>query len=104
MKYTSIFFLLTVLTFSSCKKEETETCKTCTMTSEPINGFTQSALDSTGVTLGYADWNSFFNAAVLPPAPTEYCGDVLSVLEAISEANDLDSDSINDYRIYYNCN
>lgn len=87
--------LLVVITFSSCQK-----CKTCQVSTAPINGYDYSTLNAYATSLGYADWNSYM--ASLYPAE-EYCGDDLDEAEAVNLETDLDADGINDYRVFYEC-
>jgi hypothetical protein len=97
MKYKILLpcFLLLTIILSSCQK-----CKTCQVSTSPINGYDFSTLNDYATALGYADWNSYM--ATLYPAE-EFCGDDLDEAEEVDLETDLDADGINDYRVFYNC-
>ncbi len=87
--------LFLIMVFTSCQK-----CKTCQVSTAPINGYDFSTLNDYATALGYADWNSYM--ASLYPA-NEYCGNDLDEVEEMSVETDLDADGVDDYRVFYEC-
>ena len=93
--------LVAGFTFTSCEK-----CKDCTIAYETINGFDISELDADAVTLGHADFGSFYMDEIFDgwyDEPGESCGEDLKEMEDEEELEDLDENGTMDFRVYWDC-